>query len=375
MGFKCDIHLEKPPDGLFRPGDTVSGYAQYFLTKETQFESIRLGLKGKSECSWKEKGRSDTGSRSRFEAKEQIIEVDNNILTSASGFVPPGLHTASFRFPLPENIPPSFKYYGDGCSASVTYCVRMKFTFAAFFSFPSTYRADVIVANTIKPTLPLEPFTYGLQDSLHRKFGFVGAKIDADLKVTISKSFLSPGESAELCLQVTNNTKYSIPKLIISPFEMLTLSDDFGRSKTILKEIKESRTKTDKVRKCNYTCMYSTINLPSDLTTMQGSRIISREYKIVVTMSIPAINRETTLDIPIQIGHILPPREEFNVNEQPTREETVTLIPENIYGSTNNLVVNNNNYVQNNVTVNPGPSSDAPPAYWEVMGTSSDKKS
>lgn len=372
MGLKCEIHLEKPADGVYRPGAIVSGYIQYFLNKEIQFESIRLGLKGRSECSWKEKSRSENGSRSRFEAKEQIIDMDRNILTTTSGFLPAGLYSETFRFQLPETVPPTFKYHGDGCSAQVSYCVRAKFTFASFFSFPANYRFDITVANTIKPTLPLEPVTYGLQDTLNRKFGFVGKPVDADLKVTISKSFLAPSESADLCLQVTNNTKYSIPQLKITLYEVLTLNDDIGRSKTILKEIKECREKTEKVKKSNYSCMYSTIPLPSDLSTMQGSRIISRDYKIVVIMSIPEIKRETTLDIPIQIGYLLSANEQAITNQEAENVQEMTrVLPDSIHGSSTSLVVNNNNYIHNqSVTVNPGPSAtgEAPPAYWDVMG-------
>lgn len=391
MGLKCQIILEKPLEGAFRPGDSVIGTVEFSLDKDSQFENITLSLKGRSRCWWKEKHRPESGSKSSFNGEENLVSIDFNLLSNPIGFVPAGTHITPFCFTLPKNLPPSFTYEGHNCRASVAYIVRTKFVYSAFFSFPARFFVDVPIINSIVPTLPQEPVVYGLHDTLSKKFGVNGNR-DMDLKVTIAKSLISPGENAELCLEVYNNTKYSIPKMKICLFQILSLTDEALRTKVVSKEIEECRVKTAKVGKGKYTCLFNSVTIPSDLSTLQGSRIISRDYKLAVIASIPDMKREFTLDVPILIGRVANTN---NISRQNSRD-TVNLTNDattntcptapgdendmfkqaleqslnlnHVFDMNNSMPAHSSNdYYTRASSSSSQAESEAPPAYWKVM--------
>lgn len=363
MVVKCEIQLNCSEDGCYRNGSVVSGNVIIKLSKSCHFEKIMIALKGRSDVWWKERNRNDAGSRSHFKAKDQIVDIDVNILNNEVGILPAGTFIREFSFTLPIDAPSTYSYQDSSSYyASISYCVRAKLFYASFFSFPMRYKKEIQVINMMQIQIPREPISYSLKENLVQKFGTISTNDDIDLKVIVSNTFVKPSDNAELCLQVTNNTKYSIHKLIISLYQVVTLRDDMGRTKVISKEIKESRQKTNKVGKNNYTCMYATVPIPSNSNTIR-SRVISKDYKIVVAISIPHIKRENSLDIQLTVVGALA---DFD-NEVATIASIATIAT---IASAPTMALNegigsivNNNHVMENAECLP----ERPPTYWEAI--------
>lgn len=324
MWAHCQIHVEKPPGGPFKPGDVITGYIDYPLQKNAEFNNVILSLKGRSKCYWKDKKKTNNGDKTKFNGEEDLVSINLNMLNDGDDEIKAGLHSFPFSFTLPNNIPPSFKDDGDNYHASIEYIIRAKFIFSRklfpVFSFPLRFYENVTVVNPIVLTKPLESVTYGLHDELSKKFGaVVDTNQDFDLKVTLAKSVITPGENLDLYLQVYNNTKHSVGKIYINLFQNLTLTDDSRNTNIISKEIKDSRMKTKKIGKEQYTRSFHTITIPNYLSTVQNSRIIGRDYKLVIKTSISNMKREINLDIPLLIGWVIPPKQ--NINVEATQEQ------------------------------------------------------
>ncbi|GBP60111.1 Arrestin domain-containing protein 17 [Eumeta japonica] len=184
MGVHCQIYLERPPEGVYRPGYAVGGVVKYAINEDTPYRDITVSLLGKGDCDWSE------GAGDSHTEEERLVKK--------------GVYSHPFRFELPSNIPPSYKDH----YCSITYCVKLAFERKGLFKFNKTFRTKIPVVSFVDVTLPREPVICGERKTfsslLRREDDFI------HVKATLKNPSLAPGDTAELHIEVKNNSSKTI---------------------------------------------------------------------------------------------------------------------------------------------------------------------
>lgn len=344
MGIVCEINLDKPPDGVFKPGDPVFGNVKYTIKKDTKFKIIKLSLKGVGKCQFRErqKNQKNRNQSKNFNGFHKVLKLEQNILTNPIGAVIAGVYTAPFNFTLPINLPPSFNLKGHRWKASMIYSIKMKFEESNTFSFAKVFETIFTVGNIVYCNIPNQPIMYGTHKNLKKWYGAADGEII--LKATLTKPFITPSEYAELHFEVHNKTSLVLPLIKTRLLEIITLTSVDGRKKSVTNKVNGCKVETKEgIASDSISSTFSTVPIPCDLTTIQNSCILTRDYELLITIPVPGLHRDVSLLIPVVIGE--------------TR--------------TNNIII----YHQ------PGPSTastsdfplDAPPSYWDSVTNDSMK--
>ncbi|XP_047991736.1 arrestin domain-containing protein 2-like [Leguminivora glycinivorella] len=336
MGVSCRIYIQKPREGIHRAGQPINGILSYAIDEPTEYQTAILSLIGTAKCQWTE----HKGKHSHvYTGKEAFLTMHLNILNKPSDetiTLPVGAYEFRFEFILPYDIPSSF----EDKHGNITYQVKAKFEKPSFFSLTRRFEKQIIVYGNVNPTTPVESLTYGLQKKLFKLFSSTDHIVD--LKVRISKSFLTPGENTTLDLSLTNDSDTDIPYLTTELCSKTTYIAEglfsTDNTKIVDKTLEECTTTTPLVlayKTANFACVVPT---PPHIYSIQNCNIISKEFYIRVTINLPFPHRNATSVIPVVIG-------------------------EGRYGDCSGIVELEDNFVTGLEPSISGP----PPSYWEVM--------
>lgn len=337
MGVICQIHVEKPAEGFFRPGSHVVGTIKYTVTEDKVYDKIVLSLKGTGYCQFTNNVRNHHNKMNNqhyqtprhFTGNDVYVNLQSDVLTDPSGIVVAGEYTAPFSFVLPFNIPPTFNHTTMSYVARIQYYIKLKFSKPGVFTKANKFKREINVGSVVIPKLSAGPMAYELHKSLTSLIG--GRKNDIKLQVTLNQSVTLPGSCLQLLFAIENNTNINIPKIKTGILRTEILRSDCNRVQVFEKILKVCKSETPSIDKGASANLSSVIEIPNDVYTVEHSRIISRDYKLIVTVKIPGFHRNAELIIPLTLGEIM--------------TTTAPVYPV---------------YV-------PTPVADEPPSYWEVM--------
>lgn len=304
MGVMCEINLQKKAEEDFKPGNLVKGAVRYALDKDTEYTDIIISLKGQAVCRWAEGG----GEYRRFYVgTEMLFIIEKSVLEKGakdSVMVPMGDYTAPFEFKLPDKIPASYKHDNLAHSASnrIKYYVRIKFIPSSTFNRVKKFKKKINVNNNkIDPTLSEGQVIYGMQKQPTQLFKKDTNTIN--LKATLSKSYMKPGDKVEIIYEVENNSNISINRITTNLFECVTSVANSGRKNKLKTKFKESKSAIGAIeRKTAHTCGVVVPTLES-MFTIQNCKVINRSYWIHVAMKFSMPHGNELLKIPLEIGY------------------------------------------------------------------------
>lgn len=327
MGVICQIFLQRPPDGIYKPGSLVTGTVKYIIDKETIFKGIVVSLIGEGKCSWSE-SRTDGKTDDNYCGTEgifSIMKLCNMKLENTT--LSPGQYSSPFKFLLPKGIPPS---YEDSYS-NITYNIISKLERPGLFKLTKTFKAEIPVVCTVTPTLPKEPITYGLQKSVYQFFSGKRRGV-INIKATIKQSLIAAGENAVIAFTIENKSKIKTLGILICLVETLTYTANSGEKKFITMAVKDCKKQFNLIG-AGEVKIQTRLPIAMTCKTIQNSKVVSRDYKLNITLRLPMPHIDAHLEIPIEIG------------DEETEIE-----------------------VAHDTT-----SDDSPPTYWEVMAEDDDK--
>lgn len=331
MGVICQIYLQKPPDGKYRPGSVVSGTVKYAIDKDTVYKDITISLIGKGKCSWSE-SRTDGKTEDTYQGTEKLVSIQNTLLDTKldSACLNAGVYSHPFQFLLPNNIPPSYKDY----YCLISYQIILKFERPGLFNFAKTFKTDVPVVSAFVSSIPEEPTIYELRKSLFQLFS--SKKSVVYLKATVKKLSVVASETVAIDFEIDNRSKIIVTCIKVVLVERVTYKANCGNAKWSEKEIKNCKVESDRIGPGGAKISMA---LPTTLGLMsiQNSKVLSRDYRMKVILRLPMPHIDASLDIPIIIGD---KREEVEL-----AQEVLEPIP-----------------------------NDPPPSYWEVMAEMDSKK-
>ncbi|XP_061729724.1 arrestin domain-containing protein 2-like [Cydia pomonella] len=335
MGVSCRIYIRKPREGIHRAGQPINGILSYAIDEPTEYQTAVLSLIGTAKCKWTE---HDGNHSYTYTGKEVFLSMHVNILNKPSDetiTLPVGAYEFRFEFIMPYDIPSSF----EDKHSNITYQVKAKFEKPSFFSLTRRFEKQITIYGNVNPSTPVESVTYGLQKKLFRLFSSTDHIVD--LKVRISKSFLTPGENATLDLSVINDSDTEIPYLTTELCSRTTYIAEgmfSNKTKVVDKTIGGCTCTTPPVLAYKTANFASVVPTPPHLYSIQHCKIISKEFYIRVNIHLPFPHRNATSVIPVVIG-------------------------EGHYGDCSGIVELEDNFETGlEATI-----SDPPPSYWEVM--------
>lgn len=302
MGIFCQINLNKPPDGAFCGGEVVSGMIKYALDEPMEMEKITVSLKGMGNLRITERTNKKNGRRS-YTSSEVYVDTDE-VIQEGKYTVPPESYELKFNFQLPQNVPPTFEYnkhisrYKVNCN--IKYYVRIKFERPGWFAFTKHFRKEITVASTIIPKLSMEPVMYGERSKLLQLFS---SKVSTVImKAEILNSVIANGGKIEIKSGIENDTTINIKSVEVKLVEVYTFNASGCKDVKAWEDVPDCETKTGSIKSGATLHMPVDIVVPSDIISLDNSKIVSRDYIVRITAALPMPHRNVILDIPLQIG-------------------------------------------------------------------------
>ncbi|KAM3963604.1 LOW QUALITY PROTEIN: arrestin domain-containing protein 17-like [Aphomia sociella] len=328
MGIHCEINLNKRADGAYIPGSVVSGTIKYGVDVETVFEKITVSLKGHGFLIIHDQQSNKKGRATHtYRNSEDYVDIDNVVYTRKKEEpLAIGMYEMPFSFKMPEEVPPSLKYIKRRARYRVRCCIeyylRIKFERPGTFSFNKKFKKEITVVSGIKPRLPMEPIMHGEQKKVFQMFSKNNI---INIKATIQNSVISTGGKIEFSYEIVNDTNLTIKGVETKLLELHTFTAYNGKKVEFPKNIADTDSKTGSIPGGEKQTMDTIINVPTERTSLEFSKIVSREYFVQIEVEIPFPHWNAVLKIPVQIG------------------DRIDSIPESLE------------------------SDEPPPSYWEVM--------
>lgn len=294
--------MDKSLGDIYRPGDHVFGLIKYNIPKDMIFKDITASLKG---VGYAIRINTEVTPSKKYynppflKANETYVSIQTSLLAENNQIVAMGYYTEPFNFILPPNIPSSLCYNKFSYSFQISYYVKVEFEEVGFFNTTKRFSNEITVISPIVSILPSGPVMTAIQKNITKIFG--GDNGHINLKATVEKSLVAPGDTLNMAISVENKSTEDAT-VIIKLLRRITLKANDDRIKICDKELPEYEVKTDAVNRGNSKHIATYINIPKNAFTIQHSKIISRDYVLKFILKISAFYCDGEMEIPVMIG-------------------------------------------------------------------------
>ncbi|XP_072938817.1 uncharacterized protein [Epargyreus clarus] len=307
MGIHCEIYLHKPPNGAFVGvrGNVVSGVIRYVVNVPTTITEITASIKGEGIMKVEYLLRRDDQKQPETEIRTETYIDVNTISQSGLTVLQVGAYDLPFRVIIPHDIPPTSKYvkYGNihNVTCKISYHVRIRFSRPGLMTFAKQFTKEIIIIAALVPRLPTSPAIYNGHKKLTQLFSSKQSHIN--IKANVPNSVLRCGDKIELNYEVINDTNVVIKSVEVKVVEVYTFNPLSGREVVITENVPGTETKTVAIQKGGTQEMSVEITMPADRESLDHSKIVSREYFVLLIVNLPMPHRNYVQKIPIQIGN------------------------------------------------------------------------
>ena len=347
MGVTSDILIETPKDRKHITGERIKGLVKFNLDKDTVYKKISLSLVEKAYCQWYECETNCRGSRSQqirqrkkvgkhflFEGHEAKLIKKINLLSKNNDentTLTAGPYEHEFEILIPENIPPSMKTdIGE-----IKYFLVLKFKKPKLLGLNKKFKTKIVIYPGIDSSITDNTLSFSIHKTLSRLFS--SFKHEINLKAQLDRGYLNPSGERKISFVATNlsSVNFSVKIELISKTkykdDFIVKKYIFDDPKTVTEVIYSCTVGTASVPKNTTSCMFVVIPVAPDICTVRHSKIITREYKLRVTLKLPLPHVSSSVDIPIFVGERLKDEEvedevveEATIEEKPSHWETMT---------------------------------------------------
>lgn len=315
MGLSCEIIVFKAAE--CKPGDEINGGVKYTVDEETVFKRIILSLKGTGHLRIRDHSKNLSPV---FVSKESYVDID--LQRHDKEIIGPGCHEFKFKFLLPDHIPPSFAYKSNtedySINCRINYYLRVKFEKCGVLKLAKKFKKEIYVKSAIIPTLPTQPTYYGN----NYKLMSLSSKNNT---IVVKSCMLTPvvnDGKVKFCYEILNNSNVKLRGVKVRIKEILTFKAKGLKRVKRSKDIEEGKSKSGAVNCGGNQNMDFEVNLPSDLSNIQHSVIVARDYRVVIKLLLPKFRMDRVLEMPFQIDNTVESRVMFD--DLPTYSEAIS---------------------------------------------------
>ncbi|CAH0702210.1 unnamed protein product [Spodoptera exigua] len=303
MSVICSINLNKPPEAIYLPGETISGIIKYTLREPMETEKIIISLKGMGYLKLIYRSNTNNNTRNKIYVTDEVYVDNDAIIHEGNWTVPPGDYEARFSFQLPQNIPPSLTYSVRRpytVYSYIKYYVRIKFQRSGLFSSSKHFRKKIIVASSVTPRLPMEPYVY---TKSHNLFNLFSSKTrTVHLKGNILTSVIPNGGKIQIQCDIHNDTNLDLDRVEINLTQVYKFKILNYREIPFYDDVPPCYNKTQVIERGAKHKVLFEFNVPFGCVSLENSNLLSREYIVTIMAKLPMPHRNVKLLIPVQIG-------------------------------------------------------------------------
>lgn len=297
MGVTCQILISKSREGVYRPGDSVEGVVKYAIDEPTEYKDVSLSLLGQGKVSWSE-------DESNYYNAENYIQFHDNITNKRPEqiIILHGVYEHPFNFYIPDSIPTTFK----DPVGSIIYFIQLKFVRPNLFSFNKIFTAQIPVYGSVDLLNPdgrpfsEEPTIFGLEKTVPALLPT--RKPVIKMKAQIEKTRLTPGENAHLTCEVVNQSYVDVTGVKAELYCYTAYTANCGRTRKNCIKLKNCEVEMPGVPAGKQQSFAFVLPTLPECYSIQYSKIISKEYKVRVTVRLPMPRVNASAEIPVAIG-------------------------------------------------------------------------
>lgn len=318
MGVTSDILIEYPANKKHITGESIKGIVKFHLDKDTVYKKITLSLVEKGYCQWYEyeslyrgrrsqqiRQRKKVGNRYIFEGHETKVVKKINLLdknANENTTLTAGPYEHTFKIIIPENIPPSMKTdIGE-----IKYYLVLKFKKPRIFSLNKKFKTNITIYPGIDSSVADKTLSFTIEKTLNKLFS--SYKHEIYLKAELDRGYLNPSGERQISYVAANNSKVNI-SVKTELISKTKYKDDFVAKKYLVDDAKTMR---EVIYSCtvgiasapenDISCMFVVIPVAPELCTVRHSKIITREFKLRVTLKLPLPHVNSSVEIPVFVG-------------------------------------------------------------------------
>ncbi|CAG9785807.1 unnamed protein product [Diatraea saccharalis] len=305
MAVHCQFSVNEPRCKVFTPGSAICGTMRYEFDEETIVRKISVSLEGFGRLQVNEGVGYGYNEDSVSDCNLEDIFYSEDIIDFSAEGTPylTGQYGTTFNFWLPENIPPSLHYCTNdlnlGIFCEITYFLRIRFHVGGFAEFQKTFEKEIKVAPSVMPRLPTLPMVYGEKKTffhLCKRNNFIY------LKACVKNSIINPGQRVQICYEVENQSSTTVQAIKIKLVEMYMFSLNENDTIKFYVDVEGTDSKTAMIKSGDIKEYSLEIDIEPSLHSVDYSKIVSRNYAVIIIISLPIPYKNMMLEIPIQIG-------------------------------------------------------------------------
>ncbi|XP_037298376.1 arrestin domain-containing protein 5-like [Manduca sexta] len=307
MGVACQILIDRPSEGVHRPGGPVSGVIKYAVDVPTKYEHATISLMGQAYCSWHET--EDDNSRTRYTGTDIVICKVDSLLPRYTDTLPIGAYEYRFVYTLPHDIPSSFQH----AWGHINYAIILEFKKQAVLTLTKVFKQYIVVRSYLDHVRPIPdtPITFQMEKTLFKPLSSGNQKIN--LKARIAKPSVKPGERVDIKLIINNDTSVNIKSIKAELVRKTVFTADCWKSRVAEETVEQCGGETVGVSANSVANMTISVPIVTWECTIQNSKVINNVYEILMTIRLPMPHCNAKVSVPILLGERerdLPPVEQ-----------------------------------------------------------------
>lgn len=296
-------------EGIFNPGDSVSGHVLVILKEQMKLRTIRLELLGEMKVGfWQQHGSGKNSVAIHYTSQETYVKSEETLWTpQISEFLPAGSHQFTFELRIPSDCPTSLESKRGKIRYGLKVVLDRPWKFDHLSELIFTVINPINLNDNLLATVPV---VKSAKKTLMLSSG------DLKVDVKLLKVGFVAGERIPVHIEITNGTTRDVKGVVVKLLRNASYTGYFikqhgsftqVKTKTITKLKKNEEIPAGK--SCTFVNEF--LNIPVVCPSIQNCKHLQLSYVVLVEILPSGPSFTLDVEIPIIVGTV-PIRSNFS---------------------------------------------------------------